>query len=187
MRSSLPPSISTVAAALLLAACGGSPSGAGHPYGAAAGNASAATGGSTSSVDAAVTVKATANARLRLTLLVDQRGLTLYRLSGEQAGRFICTAACLKIWHPLTVASATKPVGGLSGLGVLKRPDGNQQLAYKGMPLYTFSQDQSPGQVKGQGIKDVGVWNAVSTSSSARAPAPVSSAPAYPSESRSAY
>lgn len=36
-------------------------------------------------------------------------------------------------------------------------------MTYKGMPLYTFAEDTAPGQAKGQGIKDVGTWNAVTT------------------------
>jgi hypothetical protein len=45
----------------------------------------------------------------------------------------------------------------------VKRPGGSEQVTYKGMPLYTFAADYSPGQTNGQGIKDVGTWNAVMT------------------------
>jgi predicted lipoprotein with Yx(FWY)xxD motif len=89
--------------------------------------------------------------------------MTLYHLSGEHAGKFICTsAACLGIWHPLTVSAGSKPAGSVSSLGVIKRPNGVMQVTYKGEPLYTFVKDQSPGQATGQGIKDVGTWTAVS-------------------------
>jgi predicted lipoprotein with Yx(FWY)xxD motif len=176
VRSFLKLSIPTVAAALLLAACGGSSSGGGGYGGGAAGNAIPTA--SVSAAGGAVTVKATPNSSLGSTVLVDQQGLTLYRLSGEQAGKFICTAACLKIWHPLTVTSGAKPAGGVGGLGIIKRPDGKQQVTYKGMPLYTFAQDQSAGQAKGQGIKDVGTWNAVSTGGSATTKTPAPSTPA---------
>jgi predicted lipoprotein with Yx(FWY)xxD motif len=162
-----------LATTLLLGACGGS-SGAGTSM--SSGNAS--TG---------VTVKTAANSTLGSTVLVDQQGLTLYRLSGEQAGKFICTAGCLKLWHPLTVSSGAKPLGGVSALGVVKRPDGGEQVTYKGMPLYTFMQDQSPGQAKGQGFKDVGTWNAVSTGGSATAKAPAASGPTPSSGRGSAY
>jgi predicted lipoprotein with Yx(FWY)xxD motif len=98
------------------------------------------------------------------TILVNARGLTLYRLSGETTGKFICTtSACLKVWHPL-VATGSKPTGGVGSLGVVKRPDGTMQVTYKGEPLYTFAADHSPGQANGQGIKDVGTWKAVTTS-----------------------
>jgi predicted lipoprotein with Yx(FWY)xxD motif len=91
--------------------------------------------------------------------------MTLYSLSAERGGKFICTnSACTKIWHPLTVAGGAKPSGSVGSLGVVKRPGGTEQVTYKGMPLYTFAQDHA-GQANGQGVKDVGVWNAVSTGS----------------------
>jgi predicted lipoprotein with Yx(FWY)xxD motif len=113
--------------------------------------------------------------------LVNLQGLTLYRLSGEHAGKFICTnSGCLQVWHPLTVPSGSKPTGSVGSLGVVKRPDGTIQVAYKGMPLYTFAQDTAPGQDKGQGIKDVGTWTAVTTSVAGSSSASSANAPAAP-------
>jgi hypothetical protein len=48
------------------------------------------------------------------------------------------------------------------------------------MPLYTFAQDMSAGQANGQGVMDVGTWNAVTANASsagapAAAPAPTPS------------
>jgi hypothetical protein len=51
------------------------------------------------------------------------------------------------------------------------------QITFKGMPLYTFVADQRPGQAKGQDIKDVGTWTAVSTSGAVTSK-PASAAPA---------
>jgi len=51
--------------------------------------------------------------------------------------------------------------------GFVKRPDGTMQVAYKGMPLYTFAQDKAPGEANGQGIKDVGTWTAIVVSAPA--------------------
>jgi predicted lipoprotein with Yx(FWY)xxD motif len=114
-------------------------------------------------------------------VLVDPQGLTLYRLSGEQNGKFLCTsAACLQTWHPLTVTGGGAP-SGVSSLATVKRPDGTTQVAYKGQPLYTFAQDAAPGDANGQGIKDVGTWNAVTTSAAKSSPAP--SSPAAPAPS----
>ncbi|HEY3050488.1 MAG TPA: hypothetical protein VGJ40_02090 [Gaiellaceae bacterium] len=95
------------------------------------------------------------------TILVNRRGLTLYRLSVEKRGHFICTtSACLSVWKPLVVARGVTPTGAKS-LGTVKRPDGRLQVAYKGGPLYTFAQDRNPGDMKGDGFKDVGVWHVV--------------------------
>jgi predicted lipoprotein with Yx(FWY)xxD motif len=88
--------------------------------------------------------------------------MTLYSLSAERAGRFICTnSACLQAWHPLAAPAASTPKASVGSLGTVKRPDGSQQVTYKGMPLYTFALDNAPGSVRGQGIKDVGTWRAV--------------------------
>jgi predicted lipoprotein with Yx(FWY)xxD motif len=107
-------------------------------------------------------------------VLVNASGLTLYRLSGEVNGKFICTSsACEGVWHPLSSSGATPT--GVESLATVKRPDGQQQVTYKGMPLYTFAQDTKPGDAKGQGIKDVGTWNAVKVSpASGAAPATTS-------------
>ena len=44
------------------------------------------------------------------------------------------------------------------------------------MPLYTFAQDQKPGDVNGQGIKDVGTWTAVTLRATNPASAPAAKA-----------
>jgi predicted lipoprotein with Yx(FWY)xxD motif len=110
-------------------------------------------------------VKTASNSKLGATVLVDARGMTLYHLSGEQNGKFICTSAtCVKVWAPLKANSSGTPSGTVGSLGKIKRPDGTEQVTYKGMPLYTFAHDMSPGQANGEGIKDVGTWTAVTTS-----------------------
>jgi predicted lipoprotein with Yx(FWY)xxD motif len=38
---------------------------------------------------------------------------------------------------------------------VIKRDDGTMQYAYDGKPLYTFMKDEKPGEMKGDGMKDV--------------------------------
>jgi predicted lipoprotein with Yx(FWY)xxD motif len=106
------------------------------------------------------------------TLLVNRRGLTLYHLSVERKGHFICTqSACLALWHPLVVKHGTTPTGAKS-LSTVKRPDGRSQVAYKGGPLYTFAQDHKPGDMKGNGFKDVGTWQVVTVSGKAAATTP---------------
>ncbi len=106
-----------------------------------------------------VTGEATAPS-LHKTVLTNTKGLTLYTLSGETNGKFICTGACLKTWPPLLVAAGTKPTGPVK-LGTIKRPEGKTQVTFKGMPVYTFSGDSKKGEANGEGLKDVGVWHAV--------------------------
>jgi predicted lipoprotein with Yx(FWY)xxD motif len=133
-----------------------------------------------------VVVKSAANSTLGATVLVDAQGMTLYSLSGESGGKFICTSsACTQVWHPLS-ASAGTPSGSVGSLGTVKRPDGTVQVTYKGMPLYTFAEDRAPGEAKGQGIKDVGTWSAVTVGAqSSSAPAATPAATSAPAESES--
>ena len=95
------------------------------------------------------------------TILVNRRGMTLYHLSVERRGHFICTSsACLAEWKPLVVARGVRP-SGASSLGTVRRPDGRRQVTYRGGPLYTFDEDHKPGDTKGDGFRDVGVWHVV--------------------------
>ena len=120
-------------------------------------------------------VKTMQNRTLGKTILVNRRGLTLYSLSAERHGRFICTTSfCLSLWKPLVVARGVTPTG-VKGLSVVRRPDAKRQVAFRGAPLYRFVQDTKPGQVKGNGFKDVGVWRPVTTGSTKAPAAPAPS------------
>ena len=153
--------IPAIGLSLLLAACGGSSSS----------SSPANTGG------ADATVRTASNAKLGETILVDAPGMTLYRLSAERGGHWICTTKqCLALWHPLTGAPH-----GVNGLSTVKRPDGTQQIAFHGMPLYTFTQDAHPGDAAGQGFKDVGTWSAVTAQGTA------AQTPTNPSSSSGGY
>lgn len=98
--------------------------------------------------------------KLHKTVLTNTKGLTLYTLSGETNGKFICTGTCLSSWPPLLVTPGTTPKGPVK-LGTIKRPEGKTQVTYKGMPVYTFSGDSRKGETNGEGLRDVGVWHAV--------------------------
>jgi predicted lipoprotein with Yx(FWY)xxD motif len=100
------------------------------------------------------------NRTLGKTVLVANNGLTLYTLSAEKHGTFICKGSCLKDWHPLVVARGVKPAGPVP-LGTIKRPDnGLRQVTFEGRPLYTFDDDKKKGDAHGEGFKDVGTWHA---------------------------
>src|SRR4029077_11292751 len=52
------------------------------------------------------------NTRLKATILLNSSGRTLYHLSVEHKGHFICNnKTCLSFWHPLLVPKGTKPAG----------------------------------------------------------------------------
>jgi predicted lipoprotein with Yx(FWY)xxD motif len=166
LRLSLP----ALAASLLLAACGSSSTSSNTTSSAASTQPAAQTGSSSSGA-----VVKTASNSLG-TILVNSQGMTLYHLSGEVNGKFICTSsACLGVWHPLIASSSGTPSGEVSSLGTVKRPEGTMQVTYNGTPLYTFAQDKQAGETNGQGIKDVGTWSAATTSASSTPAASTSS------------
>jgi predicted lipoprotein with Yx(FWY)xxD motif len=159
-------SLLTLLASLSLAACGGSSYSAGSSTKSSSPAATSAQ--PVAATGSGAVVKTAANATLGATVLTDSAGMTLYRLSGERAGSFICTsAACLQAWHPVKARTSGAIGAGVSSLGAVKRPDGSMQVTYQGMPLYTFAQDR-PGQANGQGFKDVGTWNAVTVAGAAK-------------------
>jgi predicted lipoprotein with Yx(FWY)xxD motif len=143
--------------------------------------ASASASGATKRVAKEVT-----NATLGKTILVNLKGRTLYSLSAERKGRFICTGTCTATWRPLVVPRGVSPRGPVK-LGTIKRPDGRIQVTYKGLPLYRFNGDTQSGQVNGEGIRDVGTWHAAAVPSTVTPqpqpepqPQPYSPAPTSP-------
>ena len=139
---------------------------------------SASGSGGTSAHQASGVVGTAQNAALSTRVLVNHQGMTLYTLSAERNGRFICTATamipgssqrCLQVWKPLLVKGAVH-AGAIGALGTVKRPDtGGTQLTYKGLPLYTFAADHAPGDAGGNGFKDVGTWRAATVGAAASA------------------
>jgi predicted lipoprotein with Yx(FWY)xxD motif len=160
--------IPAVAVSSLLAACGSSSSSSSTP---------AASASQPSSGAGTAVVKTASVSSLGASVLVDAQGRTLYHLSGEQNGKWICTSsACVKVWHPLAAPTGGAPSGSVGSLGTVTRPGGAMQVTFKGMPLYSFDGDTKPGEAKGQGIKDVGVWTAVTAHGAAASqPAPATS------------
>lgn len=165
MRHSMKFLIPTLAASVLLSACGSSSS----KTASSTAETQPATSQTSSGTSGAV-VKTASNSKLGTTVLVDAQGMTLYHLSAEQGGKFICTStACVQVWHPLTVSVGSTPTASVGSIGTVKRPDGTEQITYKGEPLYTFAHDTQAGEANGQGIKDVGTWSAVTVATGAAA------------------
>lgn len=140
----------------------------------------AALSSASGSTSAVTTVKS--GHALGKTVLVNRAGRTLYSLSAETNGRFICTGSCVSTWRPLLVRRGQRPTGAVA-LKTIRRPTGQIQVTYRGKPLYTFAGDQKPGDAKGEGFKDVGVWHAAavggSTMKTPAAPQPTSPSPGY--------
>jgi predicted lipoprotein with Yx(FWY)xxD motif len=138
LRHSLALALAIGAAALALAACGG---------GENDGEATAA--GSGGAIASKQTVDGT-------DVLVDSDGRTLYSAEVEKGGRILCTGACTSFWDPVG-ASATEAEAAAADLDLdlaaVKRPGGADQLTFKGLPLYTFT-EEGPGRLEGDGFVD---------------------------------
>jgi predicted lipoprotein with Yx(FWY)xxD motif len=85
---------------------------------------------------------------------------------------------CLSLWKPLTVPKGAVATGA-AHLSVVKRPDGRLQVAYRGGPLYRFTEDKRAGDIKGNGFKDVGVWRVATVSAAPAPPAPTTTGGGY--------
>ena len=59
-----------------------------------------------------------------------------------------CSADCAKSWSPLTAPKDAKVAGDWT---LVARDDGSQQWAWKGHPLYTYLENQTPGDISGEG------------------------------------
>jgi predicted lipoprotein with Yx(FWY)xxD motif len=87
-------------------------------------------------------------------VLVDSKGMTLYLDENDKPGKPACTGSCLTAWPPLAApASATYGAGlDASKFSTVTASDGTKQLAVDGSPLYTWMNDQKPGDVTGQDV-----------------------------------
>lgn len=89
--------------------------------------------------------------------LADDEGMTLYYFKKDAEGKSNCTDDCLANW-PLVKASDYEVPDGYdkADFGSITREDnGEEQLTYKGYPLYYFVKDETQGDVNGEGAKEV--------------------------------
>ena len=91
-------------------------------------------------------------------MLVNAKGLTLYTFDRDVAGsgRSACNGDCAVKWPP-HLAGATDQARG--DYTVVVRDDGRRQWAFKGKPLYTWPEDQDPGDKYGDNYNKV--WHIV--------------------------
>ena len=89
-------------------------------------------------------------------MMVDHKGMTVYTFDKDSGGKSMCNGDCAKNWPPMMAPAGAKAEGKFTPI---KRDDGMMQWAYDGKPLYTFVKDEKPGEMKGDGMKDV--WHVV--------------------------
>ncbi len=88
--------------------------------------------------------------------MTDLKGMTLYTFDKDTAGVSNCYADCVKAW-PIYSADATVQLP--ENITIVKRTDGTNQYAYKGMPLYYYATDVKPGDITGDNVGKV--WHIV--------------------------
>lgn len=91
-------------------------------------------------------------------MLVDARGMTLYTFDRDPAGagKSACNGDCAKKWPPVLAKADDKPSGDYA---IVTRDDGRRQWAFRGKPLYTWPEDQEPGDKYGDNYNKV--WHIV--------------------------
>ncbi|HKI56465.1 MAG TPA: hypothetical protein VKB31_04880 [Trueperaceae bacterium] len=102
--------------------------------------------------NAVQTRQATVNGKQE-TILTTSKGMSLYYFDKDSPDTSTCTGRCAKLW-PAYILKSGQPTGPSSiakGLKVFQGANG-RQVEYHGHPLYTYVQDQKPGDLKGVGI-----------------------------------
>jgi predicted lipoprotein with Yx(FWY)xxD motif len=99
--------------------------------------------------------------------LTDNADRTLYAFDKDTKDTSACSGTCSTNWPAFTADTLPQAVNApntsflnTSLLGFITRTDGSKQVTYDGHPLYYYSGDKNPGDVKGHGIG--GLWHVLS-------------------------
>ena len=86
--------------------------------------------------------------------VTDGDGLPLYRFDKDtpKPSKSNCEGECAKAWKPVladkpAMATGVDPIS----MGTVTRADGTKQLTIAGYPQYTYAEDKTAGDMKGQG------------------------------------
>lgn len=85
-------------------------------------------------------------------VLTDGSGMTLYTFDKDTGAVSNCYGDCAVKWPPLEAKANARPS---EKFGIIIRADGSRQWAYKGEALYTWFKDEAPGDITGDGVKNV--------------------------------
>jgi predicted lipoprotein with Yx(FWY)xxD motif len=83
-------------------------------------------------------------------------GVTLYTFDDDRNGASTCYDECAKHWPPLIALSTARAYRRMT---LTRRTDGQQQWAYDGKPLYTYIDDKTPGDIKGDNVGNA--WHVI--------------------------
>jgi predicted lipoprotein with Yx(FWY)xxD motif len=89
-------------------------------------------------------------------MMTNPARMTLYTFDKDAGGKSACNGPCAGNWPPLMAPADAKASGDWT---IITRDDGSKQWAYKSKPLYSWSKDQKPGDMTGDGFN--GAWHVV--------------------------
>jgi predicted lipoprotein with Yx(FWY)xxD motif len=166
MKKQLGVTLSAIALAAVLTGCGGgttSPSTAEGSTTASAPATTSAPAPATSPASGGSSVPAGA-AELKTApsgagqIVVDAKGMSVYFYTKDvkDSGTSACTGACIAAWPPVTTASDSPAVEGITAtVGTIPTPEGKKQVTINGMPVYYYVKDKAAGDITGQGVGSV--------------------------------
>jgi predicted lipoprotein with Yx(FWY)xxD motif len=101
---------------------------------------------------------AQAPATMKDGLLVNAKGMTLYTFDRDVtgSGKSVCNGDCAVKWPPHPAGASDQSRGDYT---IVVRDDGKRQWAFKGKPLYTWPEDQDPGDKYGDNYNKV--WHII--------------------------
>ena len=140
-----------LATVLLAAACGGS---------------SPSTSAASPSPSPAATgekIAVATNAKLG-SILVDEKGMTVYLFVADTTKESTCYTSCAAIWPPVLTDGAPQAGTGAQAslLGTTTRTDGKVEVTYAGHPLYLYKSATERGETSYVGVTSFGgTWDAV--------------------------
>ncbi len=101
-------------------------------------------------------------------ILVNSGGRTIYLFLADKGTTSTCNSSgCVLYWPPVLTKGAPQAGAGVNAslLATTRRTDGTTEVTYAGHPLYYLISDKKPGDVTGQGINGFGgLWYVVSPS-----------------------
>lgn len=151
----------------LLTGCGSSYNSSSSSTAASTRAASSTATTSSASTAAPGVVISTKQSKLGTVLAAGPKQLTVYLFEADRGGASACSAACAKVWPPVTASGAPSIAGQVeeAGLSTITRSDGTKQVTYKGHPLYFYDDDKDAEDAYGQGSKSFGAeWYALNPS-----------------------
>jgi len=82
--------------------------------------------------------------------LSDPQGRALYTYKGDTKDVSNCHGSCLVVWPAYQDKGSVSNLP--SGIGTIKRNNGQIQYTFDNQPLYFYASDVQPGQLSGNGV-----------------------------------